>query len=323
MSRVSRKFIYLVLSAAVSTLVFGAEPYPQRPIRIIVPAAPGGGVDTLTRILGPGLGEALGQQVVADNRPGAGTMLAADLVAKSPNDGHTLFMATSSFTINPALYRKIPYDPVLDFAPITLVATTPFVLVVHPSLPVRSVKELVTLAKSRPNQIYFASSGNGSSLHLAGELFKSMAHISLVHVPYKGGTPGVAALISGEVQVMFNNILSVVPHVNRGKLRILAVTSARRAETLPQLPTMAESGIKGYDFGIWWGIVAPKGISRNIVMHIHSNTAKVLSLPNVRKQLRALGVEPVGSTPEEFSKVITTDLERFSRIVKTAGMKVD
>jgi tripartite-type tricarboxylate transporter receptor subunit TctC len=280
-------------------------------------------VDTLTRIMGPQLGALLGQQVIADNRPGAGTSLAAELVAKSPSDGYTLLMATSSFTINPSLYKKIPYDPVTDFVPIGLVASTPFCLSVHPSLPVRSVKEFIALAKRRPDQIYFGSSGNGSSLHLAGEMFKSATGAPLVHVPYKGGTPAVTALVSGEVQAVFTNILSVLPHVKAGKLHLLAVTSAKRATIVPDVPTLAESGVPGFDFIVWWGLMAPKGTPAAVTAKVNAAVAKALQAAPVRERLQSLAVEPIGSTPQAFADTIAADLRKFPDVVRKAGARID
>jgi tripartite-type tricarboxylate transporter receptor subunit TctC len=311
--------VFAMIVLGLPLVASSADVFPQKPIKIVVPAAPGGGVDTLTRVIAPALSEALGQQVVADNRPGAGTMIASELVAKSPSDGYTLLMATSSFSINPAFYEEVPYDPSRDFLPITLVAVTPFSLVVHPSQPVTSVMQLVALAKSRPDQINFGSSGNGSSLHLAGELFRSLAKIALVHVPYKGGTPAVTALLEGEVQLLFNNILSVLPHVQTGRLRMLAVTSAKRTAILPAMPTMIEAGIPGYEFSVWWGLLAPKGTSAAIADRIRTDTLKVIVLPTIREELRKLGVEVIGSTPEAFSAVISGDLKRFRAIVQKPG----
>lgn len=311
--------VFAMIVLGLPLVASSADVFPQKPIKIVVPAAPGGGVDTLTRVIAPALSEALGQQVVADNRPGAGTMIASELVAKSPSDGYTLLMATSSFSINPAFYEEVPYDPSRDFLPITLVAVTPFSLVVHPSQPVTSVMQLVALAKSRPDQINFGSSGNGSSLHLAGELFRSLAKIALVHVPYKRGTPAVTALLEGEVQLLFNNILSVLPHVQTGRLRMLAVTSAKRTAILPAMPTMIEAGIPGYEFSVWWGLLAPKGTSAAIADRIRTDTLKVIVLPTIREELRKPGVEVIGSTPEALSAVISGDLKRFRAIMQKAG----
>ncbi len=295
--------------------------YPSKPVRFIVPSAAGGGTDIIARSLAQKLSESLGQQFVVDNRPGAGQMIGIELAAKSAPDGYTLVMAASTLAINSIMFKKVSYDPVRDFAPITQAASLPNVLVVHPSLPVRTVRELIALARQRPGQINFASAGIGTSPQMSIELLKSMAGIDLVHFPYKGTTPGIVDLLAGEVTVMTPNVLTALPHIKAGKLRALAVTSARRSEALPDVPTIAESGLPGYDSTQWYGVLAPAGTPRGIVAKLHVEMVRALRLPDVRERLAADGAEPVGSTPEEFAAFIKSEIEKWARVATAAGIR--
>ncbi len=301
-----------------------AQPqYPGRPVRLIVPFPPGGGTDTLARILGQKLTEALGQQVVIDNRPGAGTNIGAEIAAKAPPDGYTVLMGNIAHAINVTLYAKLSYDLVRDFAPVTLLASTPNILVVHPSVPARSAKELIALAKARPGQLDYASSGGGSSAHLAAELFNSMAGVKMTHVPYKGGGPAVIALVGGQCSVGFATTPSVLPQVKSGKLRGLAVTSAQRSASTPDLPTLSEAGVPGYDAGTWYGLLVPTGTPKEIIARLHAESTRQLRQPDVRERLDATGFEPIGNTPEEFGAYIRSEIEKWSKVVKASGARAD
>ena len=316
-------FIHLLLLLAASTAM--AQGFPQRPVRIIVPYPPGSGTDIVARILGQKLSEGWGQQVIVDNRPGAGAIIGVDAVAKAAPDGYTIGIAdTGPLAINPALYAKLPYHPVRDFAPVTVVATLPFMLVVHPSVPARNVAELVALAKAKPGQINYASVGNGSAVHLATELFKSRAGIDLTHIPYKGSAPALQGLLAGEASVMFVNLLSAMPLVKAGKLRALAAAPAARIGALPDLPTIAEAGVPGYAFEAWFGIVAPAGTPKAVVDRLNQELGRVLALPEVGVLLvNKGGFEPVGSTVESFTSLIPAEMERWGKLVRETGAKVE
>ena len=294
--------------------------YPAKPVRFIVPSAAGGGTDIIARALAQKLSESLGQQFVVDNRPGAGQMIGIEMAAKSPADGHTILMAASTLAINPIMYKKVPYDPLRDFAPITQAASLANVLVVHPSLPVKSVGELIAYAKQRPGQLNFASAGIGTSPQMSIELFKSMAGIDMVHIPYKGTSPGVVDLLAGQVSVMAPNLLTALPHIKAGKLRALAVTSAKKSEALPEIPTIAESGLPGYDSTQWYGVLAPAGTSREIVVRLHDEIVRALRAPEVMQRLAADGAEPVGSSPEEFAAFIKSEIDKWAKVASAAGI---
>ena len=300
-----------------------AQEYPAKPIRVIVPWPAGGSSDTMARILGQGLAAMWGQQIVVDNRPGAGTTIGNEMVAKALPDGYTLMVTATALVASSFLYSHLPYKVDRDFVPISLVATAPSVLVVHPSLPVKSVKDLVALARAKPRSINYASGGSGSSDHIAAELFKSLAHVDMTHIPYKGATPALADLIAGNTQVMFCIAITATPHVRSGKLRALAVTSAKRSELLPDLPTIAEAGVPGYEFVTWLGIFAPAGTPSGVVTKVNGGVMKVLSLNEVRDRLKSMGAVPAGSTPGEFATRIKSDLSTIGRVVKASGMKVD
>jgi len=297
--------------------------YPAKPVRFIVPSAAGGGTDIIARALAQKLSESLGQPFVVDNRPGAGQMIGIEMAAKSSADGHTILMAASTLAINPVMYKKLSYDPLRDFAPITQAASLANVLVVHPSLPVKSVAELIAYAKQRPGQLNFASAGVGTSPQMSIELFKSMAGIDMVHIPYKGTSPGVVDLLAGQVSVMAPNLLTALPHIKAGKLRALAVTSAKRSEGLPEVPTIAESGLPGYDSTQWYGVLAPAGTSRGIVVRLHDEIVRALRAPEVMQRLAADGAEPVGSSPEEFAAFIKSEIDKWARVASAAGIRAE
>lgn len=317
-----RLLVPLLLCTIWST-VFAQTQYPSRTIRFILPFPPGGGTDTLGRLIAQKLSESLGQQVVPDNRPGGGANLGAEIAAKSPPDGYTLFMGNVAHTINVSLYPKLNYDLVKDFAPVTILASTPNILVVHPSLPVKSVKELIAFTKARPGQIDYASAGSGSSSHLAGELFNSMSGVKLTHIPYKGGGPAVIALVSGQVSVGFATTPSVMPHVTAGKLRGLAVTSARRLPMASDLPTVSEAGIPGYEAATWYGLLVPAATPAEIITRLHATAVKVLALPDLKKRLESSGFEAIGSTPQEYAAYTTSEINKWSKVIKAAGVRAD
>ncbi|HSC96939.1 MAG TPA: tripartite tricarboxylate transporter substrate binding protein [Burkholderiales bacterium] len=309
--------------AALAAIAPAEAQYPSRAVRFILPFPPGGGTDTLGRAIGNRLSEALGQQVIMDNRPGGGANIGAEIAAKSPPDGYTVFMVTTAHTVNATLYRKLSYDLLKDFAPVALLASTAQVVVVHPSVPVRSLKALIALAKARPGQLDFASSGSGSAPHLAGELFCSMAGIKLNHIPYKGGGPAVVALVSGEGAVGFTTTPSVIHHLKSGRLRGLAVTSANRSPFIPELPTVSEAGVAGYEAGAWYGMLVPTGTPKDAIARLNSDALKALKMPDVKARLDATGLAPIGSTPEEFGAHIRSEVEKWGRVVKATGMRVD
>ena len=297
-------------------------PYPAKPIRLIVPFAPGGGTDILARSLGQLLGSSLGQQVIVDNRPGAGGVLGAELTAKSAPDGYTIMMVSSSYSVNPALY-KLSFDPIKDLTPISQVASVPFVLVAHPSVPINNLRELIALAKAKPGQLNFASSGLGSSPHLAGEYFNMRAGTQIKHIPYKGGGPAIADVMGGHVQFLFSTVVQGIPHIKSESLKAIAIGSLKRSAALPDVPTIAESGIPGYDVTNWFGILGPRYMPRQIVEKLSTEIAKHLRNPEFMAKLAAEGAEPVGSTPAEFAQLISSEIEKYGRIVKETQIKVD
>ncbi len=301
-----------------------ADSYPSKPIRLLVGFPPGGSTDILSRQVGLRLAEALGQQVVIDNRAGAAGNLASELVAKGNPDGYTLLMATvSSHGINPGLYKKVPYDPVKDYAPVTLIASYPLILAVNPGVPVKNVKDLIALAKAQPGAVRFGSSGNGSPGHLSGEIFKGMAGVDLVHVPYKGGAPSTLAVLSGEVQITFATLPGAMPHIKSGKLKGLAVTTAKRSPAVPAVPTIAESGLPGFDVSSWAGLMAPAGTPKGVVQKLNAATLKALANPEMRERLAGEGAEPVGNTPEQFAAFVKVELAKWARAIKQAGAQID
>ncbi len=314
----------LLCTALVLALTASAYAYPDRPIRMLLPYPPGAGSDVIVRLLAQKLGDNLGQQIVVDNRGGAGGNIGMGLAAIAPPDGYTLIFAlTSQLAINPALYKKLPYDPVRDYAPITLVGSAPYVLVVHPSLAATSVRELIALAKARHDQLTFASAGNGSGAHLAAELLKSLGGIGMIHVPYKGAGPALPDLIAGQVQLMFATHAATGQHVRAGRLRALAVTTLRRAPALPDLPTIAESGVPGYDSSVWYALLAPAGTAASVVKRLHGEVVRVLSSPELRSRLGVEAIEPIGSTPEALAAHIRSELAKWAKVVAESGAKID
>ena len=301
-----------------------AQSYPTKPVRMIVPFAAGGGTDIVARTVGVKLGESLGQTVLVDNRAGAAGAIGTELAAKSPADGHTLLMGSSGpIAINPALQAKLPYDPLRDFTPVALITTMPFLTVVHPSLPVRSVKELITLARARPGQLNYGSPGSGSSTHLATELFKAMARVDIVHVPYKGVAPAATDLVSGQVQMLTGDLNTLMPHVRSGKMRPLAVTGASRSALLPDMPTIAEAGVPGYEASGWFGILAPAGTPREIVRRLNGEIGKALQSDDLRKRLSGLGGEVAGGTPEAFGQHLRREIEKWGKLIRAIGLRPD
>ena len=300
-----------------------AQNFPVKPIRFVVPLAAGGPGDVLARAIGQKLSERVGQPVVIDNRPGANTNVGTELVAKAPPDGYTLLATASTLTINPSLYATLPYDPLRDFAPITLIASTPLILVVHPSLPVKSVKELIALTKSKPGQINYGSAGNGSTLHLAGEMFNSLAGVKLVHVPYKGVTNAFSDLLGGQISIMFPGAPIALPQVKAGKLRALGTTGARRTAAAPELPPISESGLPGYEVSVWYGVLAPAGTPAAVINRHHSEISKIVQLPEIKERWAVLGAEAVHNTPGQFAAFLKTDLGKWAKVVRDSGAKID
>lgn len=300
-----------------------APHYPTKPIRIVVPQSAGGSTDLTARLVAQKLSDALGQSVVVDNRPGAGSIIGTDIVAKAPADGYTLLVVASSITLNPSLHKKLPFDPVRDLAPVTQLSAFPNMLVVHPAVPVKSVQDLIALAKSRPGQINYGSSGTGTGTHLSAELFKYMTGVDMVHVPYKGGGPAVIALLGGQVQLNFATIPSVLLHVRAGKLRAVAVTTIRRSPAAPEVPTIAESGVPGYDHGPWNGMLAPAKTPKAIIARLNAEVARIVHMPEAAAVLVHEGAEPVGNTPEEFAAIIKTETVKWAKVIRAAGIKAD
>src|SRR5262245_34868494 len=317
----------ILLVGAALTLLHApadAQGYPAKPVRLIVPFTPGGISDLLARSLGAKLTPVLGQQVLVENRPGAGTTIASEFVARSAPDGYTLYLQDiTTHAINASLYHKLPYDSVKDFSLIQMLATTPLILVVHPSLPAKNVKELIAFAKARPGQIAYGSSGNGTIVHLATELFKSMAGVDMIHVPFKGSPQSVIALLGGEVAVSFPTMPPALPNIQSGKLRALAITSPRRSDAAPTVPTMGEAGLKGYEMVLYSGIIGPAGMPGPIVGRLNTEIGKVIRSPELKPVLDNVGADPVTMTPEQFSKHLAAEIEKLGKIVRAVGARVD
>ena len=301
-----------------------AQSYPSKPIRFVVPYPPGGPLDTVARLLGQKISENVKQPVVVDNKPGAGGNIGADTVAKSAPDGYTILMgAVATHAINPTLYASIPYDPVRDFQPVTQVASTPNVLIVNNSVPAANVREFIAYAKANPGKLNFGSGSTGSAGHLAGELFKTMAGVNMTHVPYKGAAPAMQDLIGGQVQLMFDNFASASTQVKAGKVKALAVTTAKRSTLAPDLPTIAESGLAGFDINTWFGIFVPAATPRDVVERLHAEFTRALAMPDIREKLANLGAEPVGNRPEEFAAYIKAEADKYAKVIQASGAKVD
>jgi len=315
----------LVASAAVALPVTGSaqEAWPAKPVHMILPFPPGGVTDLLARALGEKLGARLGQPVVVENKAGAGTILASDYVARAPADGYTVLFAASSLGTAPLLYDKVSYDAIKSFAPVSLVASVVHVLEVNPALPVKSVKELIAYAKAHPDKLNYASTGAGTSTHLEGELFKSMAGVEMRHIPYKGSGPALTDLVGGQVTVMIDALGSSGPFIRDGKLRALAVTTARRSAAVPELPTVAESGLPGYEAMPWLGLVAPAGTPKAVVDRLHREVVKVLADPDLRERLKGWGLDPIGNSPDEFAAFIAEDVKKWERVIREAQIKLN
>ncbi len=315
----------IVSDASAQTLSTGSEQaYPTKPVRFVIAFSPGGPSDILTRLVGTKLSEAMGQPFVFENRPGAGGNIAGEFVAKAPPDGYTLLMGNNSIlATNASLYKKMNFDPVKELAPVALLASQPNILVVHPSLPVKSVKDLVALAKSRPGQLNYASSGSGAAAHLAAELFKSSTGVSMVHIPYRGAGPALADMLAGQCQVMFATALSVQPHIKSGRLRPLAVTTARRSATFPDLPTVAETGVKGFEATTWHGVVVTAGTPQAVIDRLNAEINKILKMPDMRERLRNQGAEIIGGTPQQFAAYIQAEIPKWAKVIKDSGATAD
>lgn len=322
MIRCSRPVVAVVLAAA--SLAAHAQSYPSKPVRVVVAFAAGGTTDIVARAYSQKLSEALRYQFVVDNRPGAGGTIGTDIVAKSPPDGHTLNVgSTSSIAVNVSLYSRLPYDPVRDLAPVVQMASAPFVLAIHPSVPAKTVKELIALARAKPGQLNFASSGNGTSLHLVAEYLKHLAKIEMVHIPYKGVGAALPDLVAGQVQIMFSDMAPFAPFVKAGKLRALAVTSAKRSAVLPDLPTIAESGVRGFDLSGWYGFLAPAGTPREVVSRLNGEIIKIARTPAMKERYATLGLDPFESTPEQFGAFIKSEIAKWGEIVRRSGTKLE
>ncbi|MDB5601939.1 MAG: hypothetical protein JWN71_3983 [Xanthobacteraceae bacterium] len=298
-----------------------AQTYPNKPVHIVVPSAAGGGTDIVTRVLAQQLSISMGQQFVVENRPGAGQMIGIEAVARAAPDGYTLLMAASTLAINPVMFKKVTYDAAKDFAPVTQVAALPNVLVVHPSVPAKTVAEFIALAKSKPDQIAYASAGVGTSPHMGMELFKSMAGVNVRHIPYRGTAPAVNDLIGGQVSAMMANVLTAKPQIDGGQLRALGVSGAKRSAGLPNVPTIAEAGVPGYSALQWYGLLAPAGTPNDIVVKLQAAVAKALEQADVKERLAADGAEGVGSTPAEFAALIKEELEKWAKVAKAANIE--
>jgi len=322
MQRVHRIFAAIALASLAG--MAQAQAWPSKPIKWVVPFAPGGTTDILARTVGEKLAVALGQPVIIENKPGAGGGVGAEFTAKSAPDGYTIMGGTiSTHAINASLYKSLPYDPVKDFVAITLIARVPNMLVINPSVPAKDVKELIALLKANPGKYSFASSGNGTSQHLSGELFKSMSGTDMQHIPYKGSPPALQDVVGGQVAMTFDNITTALPLAKAGKLRALAVTTAKRSSVAPDVPTLAESGLPGFEVGSWQGVFAPAGTPPEIVKRLNAEIVKALNMPDVREKLSGLGAEIVADSPEEFSALVKAEVAKWADVVKKSGAKVD
>ncbi len=317
-----RNIAILVGLLAASGSTWAQQPWPAKPIRFVAPFAPGGGTDFIGRVAAQKLTEGLKQQVIVENRPGAGGTLGAEIGAKAAPDGYTFTVIAGSYSVNPAIY-KIAFDPVNDITPVIQFSEGPLLVVVHPALPIKSMKDMIALAKARPNGMSYASSGQGSIVHLSTELFLHMAGIKAVHIPYKGTGPAITDTMSGQTQFLFGSIAAVMPVVRQGRLRGIAVTTAKRLAALPDVPTIAESGVKGYDVVLWHGLVGPKGLPRPIVERVNGELNKALKAKDMEEKLAADGVSPAGGTPEQFAAIIKRDIETWARVVRQAGVKAE
>lgn len=315
--------LFAVLGLALTMSFAHAQTYPSKQVRFVVGFPAGGATDVVARAISQNLSEALGQPVVVDNRAGAASNIAAELVATSPKDGHTIFLGTVSLAINPSLYKKLPYNALKDFTAVSQVTDTPFMFVTHPSLPVRNVKEFVALARARPGQLNYGSAGNGSGGHLFTAMFGSMAGVNLAHVPYRGASYATTSVLSGETIFMFDNIVTTLPLAKAGKLRALAVTTAKRSRVAEDIPTLAQAGVPGYDANAWFGVFAPAGTPDAVIARLQSEISKIVKIPEIRDRFLALGAEPVGSTPEQFAAFYRAEVVKWAKVVKDSGAQID
>ena len=313
----------IAAACAFMPLIALAQGYPAAPVRVIVPFPAGGGVDSAGRILATRLTESFGKSFVIENRGGANGNIGTEAVAKSPKDGYTLLFTGAGFVTNPSLYARVPYDAIKDFDPISLMALGPNVLVVHPSLPVKSVKDLIALAKAKPGQVGFAGSGSGSTPHLAGELFNTMAGVQMVHVPYRGSGPAMIGILGGETPVMFLPAINAGPHVKSGRLRAIAVTSTTRLASMPELPTVAESGLPGYESSQWYGVLAPSGTAEDILNAISAHVMKIMQTADIKQRLHDDGIVPVGNTRRQFAAYIKAELVKWAGVIRQSGARID
>jgi len=309
------------LAVTTAGAAFAQAGYPSKPVRMVVPSSAGGGTDIVARIMAPELSKRLGQQVVIDNRPGAGTMIGLEVAAKSPPDGYTLLMGLSTLAINSALYKKVPYDPVRDFAPITQAVSSASIIVVHPSIPVKTLKELIAFARARQGQLNYASAGTGTYPHMTMELFLSMAKLKMMHIPYKGTGPAMIDMVAGQVATMAATILTGMPQIRAGRLRPLGITSAARSPIVPDIPTVAEAGLPGYESVQWYGMLAPARTPRDIITRLHGEATRVLQQPEIKARFAGDGADPVGSTPEEFTHYIQSELTKWAKVAREAGIQ--
>jgi tripartite-type tricarboxylate transporter receptor subunit TctC len=321
MNRVTLAPIACAALAATLTGAAFAQGYPSKPVRVVVPSSAGGGTDIVARIIAPELSKRLGQQVVIDNRPGAGTMIGIEIAAKSPADGYTLLMGLSTLAINSALYKKVPYDPQRDFAPITQAVSSASIIVVHPSVPVKTLKELIAFSRARPGQLNYASAGNGTYPHMTMELLLSMANLKMVHIPYKGTAPAMIDMLAGQVATMAATVLTGMPHIRSGRLRPIGITSLERAGAAPEIPTIAEGGLPGYESVQWYGVLAPAKTPREIVTRLHAEVTGVLKQPEIKSRLAADGADTVGSSPEAFARYIQSELVKWAKVARDAGLQ--
>ena len=322
MGKTMKSLVGMVALAMLSGAAL-AQNYPARSIRFVIGFSPGGGTDVVTRLIADRMTEAMKQPVLVDNRPGAASNIAAELVAHAPADGYTIFMGTISTATNRTLYRKLKYDALKDFVPITQVLSTPFLLAVHPSLPVDNVRQFIAFAKARPGELNYGSAGSGSGSHLFAEMFRGMTGLNYVHVPYKGAGPATTALLAGEMMFKFDNIVTTLPMARSGKLRALAVTTLTRSSAAPEIPTVAESGVPGYDANAWFGVFAPAGTPPEIIARLNAEIVKILKQPQVRQKLLSVGGDPVGNTPEEFGKFFRSEVDKWGKVIRAANLQID
>jgi tripartite-type tricarboxylate transporter receptor subunit TctC len=322
-ANLSTKAIVAIAGILTCIVAQAQQPYPSKPLRMLIGFVPGGTTDVVARVIGPKLHELLGQPVIVDNRPGAGANIAADMAAKSTPDGYTLLFVNAGLAVSASIYRHLKYDAMRDLAPVLEVAVSPHVLTIYPLLPVKSVKDLIALAKSRPGQLNFGSGGTGNSDHLAGELFNYMAGIDIVHVPYKGGTPAIADVASGQIAMYFPAVSTAWLMTKSGKVRALAVTTAKRSAFEPDLPTMSEAGVPGYEHVMWMSLFAPANTPKNIVARLNADIRKILAMPDIRERLAVMGVEPTGSSAEQLEAMLKSEIEKYGRIARAIGLSVD